>query len=344
MGVWGRLFGRVVLMLAVFLTGFLGAKLGMLGTREVAASHNFSDVPDSAFYHAFVQFLVDNGITAGCGPGLFCGEQAVTRGQTAVFLKKLSDLVDQRVAGAVAGLSACPPDSVKVGRTCIDKYEASVWEVPAASVALIEKIKAGTVTLAELQAGAVQRGAVGDDYGAECPGTGNGCLNLYAVSIAAVTPSRFLTWFQATAAARNAGKRLPTNAEWQAAALGTPDLGVVEGPQDCNTQFDDLPLISLTGARANCVSDAGAFDTVGNLQEWVADWSPLATTCVPSTLFATGDINCVGGADTTAGPAALLRGSVTFLFASGLGAGVFAVNGLITPSFVDASHGFRAAR
>ena len=55
------------------------------------ASHNFSDVPDSAFYHDFVQFLVDNGITAGCGAGLFCGEQAVTRGQMAVFLKKLSD-------------------------------------------------------------------------------------------------------------------------------------------------------------------------------------------------------------------------------------------------------------
>ena len=77
-----RFLGQLVLVLAVTAGAFVGAKLGMLGTREVGASHNFSDVPDSAFYHDFVQFLVDNGITAGCAPGLFCGEQAVTRGQT----------------------------------------------------------------------------------------------------------------------------------------------------------------------------------------------------------------------------------------------------------------------
>ena len=67
----------------------------------MGASHNFADVPDSAFYHDFVDFLVDNGLTVGCGPGLFCGEQAVTRGQVAVFLKRLSDLVDQKVNAQV---------------------------------------------------------------------------------------------------------------------------------------------------------------------------------------------------------------------------------------------------
>ena len=76
-----RFLGQLVLVLAMMAAGFMGAKLGMLGTREVAASHNFNDVPPGAFYHDFVQFLVDNGITAGCGPGLFCGEQAVTRGR-----------------------------------------------------------------------------------------------------------------------------------------------------------------------------------------------------------------------------------------------------------------------
>jgi hypothetical protein len=34
---------------------------------------------------------VDNGITSGCGAGQFCGEAPVTRGQIAVFLKKLSN-------------------------------------------------------------------------------------------------------------------------------------------------------------------------------------------------------------------------------------------------------------
>jgi hypothetical protein len=229
------------------------------------ASHNFSDVPDSVFYHDFVDFPVQNGITAGCGGGLYCGESAVTRGQIAVFLKRLSDVVDQKVNAKVAALGVCPPDSVKVGSTCVDTYEASVWEVPAGSLALIQRIQAGTVTLAELQAGAVQRGATSDDYGAGCPDTGKGCVNVYAVSIAGVTPSGFLTWFQAAAAARNAGKRLPTNAEWQAAALGTPD-----GPP-CNTSSSG-PV--ATGTAAGCVSDVGAFDMVGNVGEWVADWVP----------------------------------------------------------------------
>jgi hypothetical protein len=105
-----------VLVVAVMVAAFVGAKLGFLSSRDARASHNFSDVPDSAFYHDFVQFLVDNGITVGCAPGLFCGEQAVTRGQVAVFLKRLSDVVDQKLAEALslAGLfglliSAAPP-------------------------------------------------------------------------------------------------------------------------------------------------------------------------------------------------------------------------------------------
>jgi hypothetical protein len=96
---WRRLFGQLVLLLAV-------AGGWALGPRDASGGHNFGDVPDSAFYHAFVQFLVDNGITAGCAPGAFCGEQAVTRGQMAVFLQKLSDAVDQRVATTVAANTA----------------------------------------------------------------------------------------------------------------------------------------------------------------------------------------------------------------------------------------------
>ena len=83
-----RLFGQLVLVLAVMAAAFVGARLGLLGTREVGASHNFTDVPDGAFFHDFVDFLVDTGITAGCGPLLYCPERAVTRGEQAVFLKK----------------------------------------------------------------------------------------------------------------------------------------------------------------------------------------------------------------------------------------------------------------
>jgi hypothetical protein len=83
-----RLLGQLVLVLAVMAAAFAGAKLGLVGTREVGASHNFTDVPDGAFFHDFVDFLVDTGITAGCGPLLYCPDRAVTRGEQAVFLKK----------------------------------------------------------------------------------------------------------------------------------------------------------------------------------------------------------------------------------------------------------------
>jgi hypothetical protein len=55
------------------------------------------------------------------------------------------------VAQAVA--AKCPKDSVQVGTTCVDKYEASVWQIPASNTKLINKVKGGLATLADLQAG-----------------------------------------------------------------------------------------------------------------------------------------------------------------------------------------------
>jgi len=254
-------------------------------------------------------------------------------------------------ASASAGAKKCPADAVAVGPACLDTHEASVWEVPPANTSLIKKIKDGKVALADLTSpaavagGVVQRGVASDDYEAVavCPDSGNGCVDLYAVSIPGVTPSAFLTWFQAAAAARNSGKRLPTNQEWQAAALGTPDPGVsAAGSADCNTKNGGgtgVDAVVPTGSRSNCVSDVGVFDMVGNLSEWVADWMPLSTACVPA-LFA-GDFNCLAGADTGAGPGALFRGG---FFDDGADAGVFAVNGQRTPSHSVNAFGFRAAR
>jgi hypothetical protein len=87
----------------------VGAKLGLLGTRDARASHNFADVPDSAFYHDFVQFLVDAGITSGCSvaPPLYCGEQSVTRGQMAVFLQRLAALSCLRREGTDVIFEGC---------------------------------------------------------------------------------------------------------------------------------------------------------------------------------------------------------------------------------------------
>jgi hypothetical protein len=237
-------------------------------------------------------------------------------------------------------LGPCPPDSVKVGPTCIDKYEASVWFVPAALSMLIQKIRLGTVTLADLRADwvpePVQVGLEKEDLAAfGCSATGNdvGCKDIYAVSIPGVKPARWITWFQAVAAARNAGKRLPTNAEWQAAALGTPAAA-------CNTAID--ADVVATGTSVGCVSHVGALDMVGNLEEWVAEWVPRTG------FFACGswgtfspDRQCLSIVDTLGGPpAALVRGGAFGDFSSG----VFDVEARIAPSSLIDSIGFRAAR
>jgi Metallo-peptidase family M12/S-layer homology domain len=46
----------------------------------------FLDVPPSHPFFAFVETLVANGVTAGCGPAYYCPDSAVTRAQMAVFL------------------------------------------------------------------------------------------------------------------------------------------------------------------------------------------------------------------------------------------------------------------
>jgi len=48
----------------------------------------FSDVPLSSPYYATVETAAAQGITQGCGNGQFCPDAAVTRGQTAAFLRR----------------------------------------------------------------------------------------------------------------------------------------------------------------------------------------------------------------------------------------------------------------
>jgi hypothetical protein len=131
-------------------------------------------------------------------------------------------------------LTACPPDAVVSGTVCMDKYEASAWRVPnptGAGKGLVDKIRRGTVTIADLNAhGAVQLGVLASDDYAPCADSGEGCIDdVFAVSVPGVPPSANITWFQAQAACSSAAKRLPTNAEWQAAVADTPDPGIADG-------------------------------------------------------------------------------------------------------------------
>ncbi len=51
----------------------------------------FSDISDTPFVDA-VNWLRHSAITTGCGPGVYCGDQPVTRGQTAAFLNRALQL------------------------------------------------------------------------------------------------------------------------------------------------------------------------------------------------------------------------------------------------------------
>ena len=258
------------------------------------------------------------------------------------------------VVGLVMGLSSmaaahfptipvrrCAPDAVVAGTVCLDRYEASVWRVPdpTTNAVLVRKIQLGIATRADLTAGgATQLGLVGD-Y-APCARNGQNCTNdIYAVSLPSEIPSTDITWFQAQEACANAGKRLPTNAEWQVGANGTPDPGPDNGTTDCNTASDGL---SLAGARTGCVSARGAFDMVGNMAEWVADWVPAPTAC-PGWASFSNDQMCLAGASTTTnGPGALVRGGA-FASLGGPSAGPLAVH-IFQPSHSNNFVGFRCAR
>jgi hypothetical protein len=242
-------------------------------------------------------------------------------------------------------ITRCALDAVLSGAVCMDRYEASVWRVPNPTTtnrALVTRIRQGYATAAELTArGATQLGIAADDY-APCSDSGQDCSDdIYAVSLPGVTPSRYITWFQAQQACKNARKRLPTNGEWQAAALGTPDPGPDDGATDCNTDSGLIPV--TTGSRSGCVSARGAFDMVGNLWEWVAEWLPRSTACGEWSpgVSPTGDAQCLAGAAETDEPGALVRGGS---YDSEAGAGPLAVVGNSSPSMGLEFFGLRCAR
>jgi hypothetical protein len=82
-------------------------------------------------------------------------------------------------AFGLASSLGCSPDAVRVGTACVDRYEASAWQIPAGATDVIAKVQAGTATVADLTgAGAVQLGCTGAPfnhtaYPGTFPTTGN---------------------------------------------------------------------------------------------------------------------------------------------------------------------------
>ncbi|MEO8877930.1 MAG: SUMF1/EgtB/PvdO family nonheme iron enzyme [Polyangiaceae bacterium] len=123
-----------------------------------------------------------------------------------------------------------------------------------------------------------------------------------AKSAAGVTPQAYVSGAEALAACHNAGKRLCEPVEWRAACGGSNGYAFPYGPtriaKKCKDYgaapmvvyhasslargFDNVELndprniqlagtVAKSGAAADCVTDEGVFDMVGNLDEWTAD-------------------------------------------------------------------------
>jgi hypothetical protein len=167
--------------------------------------------------------------------------------------------------------SPCPREMARVGATCVDRWEAHL-------------------VVADALGGATRW----PHY--QLPPAPN--VRYEARSAAGITPQGLVSRHEAERACRNAGKRLCTLREWRRACQGSArakyPYGADEVPGRCNSDKKHLPtllfgedrqiwdfrspqllrepgFLAPAGAYAECVSEDGIHDMVGNLHEWVSD-------------------------------------------------------------------------
>lgn len=185
--------------------------------------------------------------------------------------------------------------------------------------------------------------------------------NCQAVAQKNAQPWTFVSHTQAMRACSKAGKHLPSNQEWFLGSLGTPDRENGWNTLDCNVSKNwNSQNKGFTGSGSLCISDAGAYDMIGNVWEWTLETVaqgtykgialpdegyvasvneegiPMATEENPSPLFNKDrfwiDKNIHTG---------IIRGG---FWGSDSDAGRFALLSEIPPTFTGAAVGFRCAK
>jgi len=167
--------------------------------------------------------------------------------------------------GCVPGDAACEPDESPAHAVTLGAFALDRTEVTEAAYA------------ACVAAGACTSPAATDRMGRPCP---------YDPPARAAYPVVCVTWAQAAACCAWAGKRLPSEAEWEKAARGPGERIYPRGQTaDCAhaNYLGCGAALAPVGSYPSGASPYGAVDLSGNVTEWVKDWyAPRPSATAPS--------------------------------------------------------------